>query len=28
MTDIKKNIDFYMGGNTPERRAFIMENLV
>lgn len=28
MTDIRKNITFYMGGNTPERRAFIMENLV
>lgn len=28
MSDIKKKISFYMGGNTPERRAFIMENLV
>ena len=28
MTEIHKNIEFYMGNNTPERRNFIMENLV
>ena len=28
MSDIRKKIEFYMGANTPERREFIMENLV
>jgi len=28
MTEIKKQLAFYMGSNSKERRAFIMENLV
>jgi topoisomerase-4 subunit B len=27
-SDIKTSLDFYMGKNTPERKQFIMENLV
>ncbi len=27
-TEPDKTIKFYMGGNTPERREYIMENLV
>lgn len=27
-SDIKSTLDFYMGKNTPKRRAFIMENLI
>ena len=26
--EIKKTLEFYMGKNTPDRRAFIMENLI
>ena len=26
--DIKKTLEFYMGKNTPDRRTFIMENLI
>jgi DNA gyrase subunit B/topoisomerase-4 subunit B len=28
LSDIKPTLEFYMGKNTPERKAFIMENLV
>lgn len=28
MTEIRQKMEFYMGNNTPERREFIMENLV
>lgn len=27
-SDIKSTLEFYMGKNTPERKAFIMENLI
>ncbi len=27
-SDIKNSLDFYMGKNTPQRREFIMENLI
>ena len=26
--DVEKTIKFYMGSNTPERREYIMENLI
>jgi topoisomerase IV subunit B len=26
--DIKPTLEFYMGKNTPERKQFIMENLI
>ena len=26
--DVEKTIKFYMGANTPERKTYIMENLV
>ena len=28
LSDIKPTLEFYMGKNTPERKAFIMQNLV
>jgi DNA gyrase/topoisomerase IV subunit B len=28
MSDMHRTLTFYMGSNTPERRQFIMENLV
>ena len=27
-SDIKNSLEFYMGKNTPERKAFIMQNLI
>jgi topoisomerase-4 subunit B len=27
-SDIKQSLDFYMGKNTPQRKSFIMENLI
>ena len=28
LSDVKPTLEFYMGKNTPERKAFIMQNLV
>jgi DNA gyrase subunit B/topoisomerase-4 subunit B len=28
LSDIKQTLEFYMGKNTPERKQFIMQNLV
>ncbi len=28
LSDIKPTLEFYMGKNTPERKTFIMQNLV
>jgi DNA gyrase subunit B/topoisomerase-4 subunit B len=28
LSDIKPTLEFYMGKNTPKRKAFIMKNLV
>lgn len=28
MTEVRKKMEFYMGNNTPERREYIMQNLV
>jgi DNA gyrase subunit B/topoisomerase-4 subunit B len=28
LSDIKPTLEFYMGKNTPERKAFIMDNLI
>ena len=28
MTEVRKKMEFYMGSNTPERREYIMQNLV
>ena len=28
LSDVKPTLEFYMGKNTPERKAFIMHNLV
>ena len=28
LSDIKPTLEFYMGKNTPERKSFIMQNLV
>ena len=28
MSEVSKTLEFYMGKNTPERRAYIMENMV
>jgi len=28
MGEVKKSLDFYMGKNTPQRKAFIIENLI
>ncbi len=27
-SDIKQSLEFYMGKNTPERRQFVMNNLI
>ena len=28
MSEVSNTLEFYMGKNTPERRAYIMENMV
>ena len=28
MSEVAKSLEFYMGKNTPERKGFIVENLI